>query len=378
MAEWWGQHRLGGEESSSPEASDQSVEHSLPILCKPIASSVLWTPKVWESAEPQEACNPDLFVWQAALKEITEDLSAPGGRERYGMLSGRLLRCPESDTSYVSIEEAHPAPHAMPESEDPVYLARFREFWLSVSMKVSAQERTLVGWYHSHPRLGVSLSKSDERLHLTHFPNRWQCALVFTSQTSRREAGFFQRDPKTGAFRSTPSAFYEVLPVRKLNGGRATSWVGWSNYKPDRSVKDPGRRAREAAFELVVDALEDADEADLDALPGIGADGSNGNKGRANGDEASAETGGAPAPSVLLPELLKAGKAQRRRRRIRRLAAAASIIVATAVGLAAALATGRVDLMATSRRIRLPRTGRPGRSRWRAGKTPELRPRNQS
>ena len=345
MTEWWGQHQVGGEEPAPPEASDNGVELSLPAVRKPIASSVLWTPKSWDSAEPAEARDMDLFVWQAALREIAKHLSAPGGGEGYGIFSGRLARCPESDTSYLSIEEAHPAPHSMPESEDPADLARFREFWLSLSMKVSAHERTLVGWYHAHPRLGISFSKSDERIHLAHFPNRWQCALVLTSQASNREAGFFQRDPGTGAFRSTPTAFYEVLPVRKLNGGRVESWISWSNYKPDRSVKNSGKRSREAAFEFVLDASETSAVSDPGALQGNG-NGTNGNKGRANGDEASAETGGAPAPSVLLPHFLKARKAQRRRRRIRRLAAAAGILAVAAGGLTAASATGRVDLAA--------------------------------
>ncbi len=341
MAEWWGQHQVGGEEPAPPEGSDNGVERSLPAIQKPVANSVLWTPKAWDSAERPEARDIDLFVGQAVLREIAKHLSAPGGREGYGMFSGRLARCPESDTSYLSIEEAHPAPHSMPESEDPADLARFKEFWLSLSMKVSTHERTLVGWYHAHPRLGISFSKSDERIHLAHFPNRWQCALVLTSQAAGREAGFFQRDSRTGAFRSTQAAFYEVLPVRKLNGGRAKSWISWSNYKPDRAVKNSGRGLREAAFAFVTDASETAAVSDPEALPG---NGTNGNKGRASGDDASAETGGAPAPSVLLPHFIKARNAQRRRRRIRQLAAGAGILAVAAGGLTAASARGRVDL----------------------------------
>jgi hypothetical protein len=343
MAEWWGQHQVGGGEPAPPKASGNGVELSLPAVPRPVDSSVLWTPKAWDSAERLESHDIALFVWQAALREIAQHLSAPDGREGYGMFSGRRARCPESDTSYLSIEEAHPAPHSMPESEDPADLARFREFWLSLSLKVSANERTLVGWYHAHPRLGISFSKSDERIHLAHFPNRWQCALVLTSQAGSREAGFFQRDARTGAFRSTPAAFYEVLPVRKLNGGRAKSWISWSNYKPDRSVKSSGMCSREAAFELVIDSSEPAAVSDPEAPTG---NGTNGNKGRANADDASVKTGGAPAPSDLLPHFLKAKKAQRRRRRIRRTAAAAAILAVAAGGLTAASATGRVDLAA--------------------------------
>ncbi|MEJ2317932.1 MAG: hypothetical protein P8Y07_05205 [Gemmatimonadales bacterium] len=343
MTEWWGQHQVGGEEPAASDASGNGVGPSLRAVPKPVGSSILWTPRSWDSAESGEIRAVDLFVWQAALKEIASHLSAPGGREGYGMFSGRLARCPESDTSYLSIEEAHPAPHSMPEGEDPASLARFREFWLSLSLKVSAHDRALVGWYHAHPRLGISFSKSDERIHLAHFPNRWQCALVLTSQTTNREAGFFQRDSRTGAFRSTPAAFYEVLPRRKLNGGRAKSWVSWCNYKPDRSVENSGMRSREAAFEFVLDASESAAVSDSGTLQGNGA---NGQKGRANGDEASAETGGAPAPSDLVTHFVKARKKQRRRRLIRRLASATAILAAAAGALTTASATGRVDLAA--------------------------------
>ena len=343
MTEWSGQHQVGGEEPAAADASGNGVGLSLHAVPKPVGSSILWTPKSWDSAESGEIRAVDLFVWQAALKEIASHLSAPGGREGYGMFSGRLARCPESDTSYLSIEEAHPAPHSMPESEDPAGLARFREFWLSLSLKVSAHDRTLVGWYHAHPRLGISFSKSDERIHLAHFPNRWQCALVLTSQTTNREAGFFQRDSRTGAFRSTPAAFYEVLPTRKLNGGRAKSWISWCNYKPDRSVENSGMRSREAAFEFVLDASESAAVSDSGTLQGNGV---NAQKGRANGDETSAETGGAPAPSDLVTHFVKARKKQRRRRLIRRLAAATAILAAAAGALTAVSATGRVDLAA--------------------------------
>ena len=128
MAEWWGQNQVGGEEPAPPEASDNGVDLSLPAVRKPIASSVLWTPKSWDSAEPAEARDMDLFVWQAVLREIAKHLSAPGGGEGYGIFSGRLARCPESDTSYLSIEEAQPAPHSKPESEDTADHARLQEF----------------------------------------------------------------------------------------------------------------------------------------------------------------------------------------------------------------------------------------------------------
>lgn len=350
MTERWGQHRVGGQEPVPPEASGNGVDLGLPAVPKPVNSSILWTPRAWDSAEPPEARGMDLFVWQTALREVASHLSTPGRRDAYGMLSGRLLRCPESDTSYLSIQEAHAAPHSMPESEDPADLARFREFWLSVSMKVSRHGQTLVGWYHAHPRLGIAFSKSDQRIHLAHFPNRWQCALVLTSEASSREAGFFQRDARTGVFRSTPAAFYEVLPAGRLNGGRAKSWVGWSNYKPDRSVKTSRRSSREAAFELIsIDGSETVARSDPDALPGGGT---NGNTGRAIGDGASAETGGAPAPTVLLPEFFKAREARRRRRRILRAAATAGILAVAAGGLAMASATGRVDLAAMAGDVR--------------------------
>ena len=270
-------------------------------------------------------------------------VSTPGGRDGYGMLVGRLYRCPASDTSYVAVEDAHPSPYAMPGSDDHGNFSRFREFWLSISMKAGQEERELVGWYHAHSRLGVSLSRSDERLHNAHFPNRWQCALVLTSDPVMPEGGFFQRDPRTGAFESTPAPFYEIISGKGFNGGRIRTWSGWCNYKPDRSVATSRGRRQEAAFELV--PMDTDGSVAVGVEPGPpSAEQTNGNTGRATRVEDSAEAGGAPAPTVLLPQLLEAGRARRRRRRILRLTAAAASVLLAAGGLVYADMSGRIDL----------------------------------
>jgi proteasome lid subunit RPN8/RPN11 len=296
----------------------------------------------------------DLFVWPRVLREITTLLSTPGGHDGYGMLAGRLCHCPVSGTSYLNIEDAYSAPNAVPQGAHPSELGEFKEFWLSISMKVSVEQRELVGWYHAHPRLGISFSKSDERLHSAHFPNRWQCALVLSSDAGAHEAGFFQRDSKTGAFRSTPAPFFEVLPEDGLRGEPVRSDVIWANYRADRSVLRSWVEPGKASFELVglgigngAGGLEAAANGQGEPIDGaIDQNQAVESTERANGDAADAETGGAPAPPIIQPR-------SRRRRAASLALTVSSGVTLAAAALMAAAATDRIDLSVLGQRVGL-------------------------
>ena len=280
-------------------------------------------------------------------------LATPGGRDGYGMLVGRLCHCPVSATPYLAIRDAYSAPTSVPHGPLPGELSEFRDFWLSVSMKVSAQDQELVGWYHAHPRLGVSFSKSDERMHAAHFPNRWQCALVLSSEGGVHEAGFFQRDAKMGVFRSTPAPFFEVVPDDGLRQEPVRSNVIWANYRADRSVLRTWIEPGHAAFEFVAQGIGNgagvpgAAENGAVATAAAAIEGAPGVESaeRANGDVAGAETGGAPVPPMLLP--------YRRRRSTTRVLAAFAGVVLAAAALTAAVATDRIDLSVLGRRVGL-------------------------
>lgn len=372
---------MAGDSGATPVSKrERGAVASPPAVPKPLSRSVLWMPRSWDTSDASVGRGIDLFIWQKPLREIAGHITRPGAAEGYGLLTGALYHCPVSGTSYLAIDDAHPADDVLPKGEDPQHIPGFREFWLEVSMQASARERQLVGWYHAHARLGVVFSKWDERLHVHHFPNRWQCALVLTSNLKAFEGGFFQRDSVSGAFGSTLAPFYEVLPERAIRDEPVATTVGWENYRADRPVmKPPHPPAREAAFEFVsledtlsagdpqgngapVEAHEDVasslvpdEEATADSPSGTaGTVDTEWRKirteeGRATVEEVGAEIRGAPVPTpFLLPDLPDAPRMWRPDQfalQRRSWLAAAGLVALAAVAL---------TVLVSARRIRLP------------------------
>jgi proteasome lid subunit RPN8/RPN11 len=74
----------------------------------------------------------------------------------------------------------------------PISLKFTSESWHSINSKLSGipeDERNIVGWYHSHPGLGVFLSARDHFTQHNFFANPWQIALVV--DPNRDTYGFF-------------------------------------------------------------------------------------------------------------------------------------------------------------------------------------------
>jgi proteasome lid subunit RPN8/RPN11 len=88
--------------------------------------------------------------------------------------------------------------------------------------------KRLVGWYHTHPRLGVFLSSLDTWLHEHFFPELWQVALVIDPHSL--EAGFFVRREDGTLDPRRYLGFHELL-----RNGRE-SVVQWRNLQPADGV----------------------------------------------------------------------------------------------------------------------------------------------
>ncbi len=378
---------MAGDSQAAPVSKrEPGAWASPPAVPKPLSRSVLWMPRSWDTSDASAGRGIDLFIWQRPLREIARHIVRPGAAEGYGLLTGALYHCPVSGTSYLAIDDAHPADDVPPKGEDPQHIPGFREFWLEVSMQASARERQLVGWYHAHARLGVVFSRWDERLHVHHFPNRWQCALVLTSNPKTFEGGFFQRDSVSGVFGSTLAPFYEVLPERTIRDEPVATWVGWENYRADRPVMKPAHpHVREAAFEFfsLEETLSSGDhqgnsapaEAHEDLASSLVAD-EEATAGRASGSADSPSGGrsgrrrdgqvwrklvrdseGTPAPTpFLLPDLPDAPRMWRPGQfalRRRSWLAAAGLIALAAAALTVLVTAGRINLPSFSEGIDL-------------------------
>ena len=80
---------------------------------------------------------------------------------------------------------------AMQTHAGPTHVTFTADSWAAM---LELQEREhpnlqIVGWYHSHPRMGIFLSDLDLAIHRDFFPQPWHIALVINGQD--RMAGFF-------------------------------------------------------------------------------------------------------------------------------------------------------------------------------------------
>jgi proteasome lid subunit RPN8/RPN11 len=154
--------------------------------------------------ERQERANPVVQVhrWQAppgAAVDLTlltqlhvytsmhEHAMASLPNETGGFLLGHVWFDPRKRSWHVEIDEAMPV---QPLSQDP---AHFTFTWRDVDRVRTHREtaqKALVGWYHTHPDLGIFLSETDlERTHRVLFAEPFQVALVY--DPVRHRAGYF-------------------------------------------------------------------------------------------------------------------------------------------------------------------------------------------
>ncbi|HXD30185.1 MAG TPA: EsaB/YukD family protein [Pyrinomonadaceae bacterium] len=116
-----------------------------------------------------------LYVHEQALGEIREHSITSCDREVGGILTGEVY---EEDGKYVVlIESICRARHVR---SSPVSLQFTAETWIDIlkSRHTEPQKRSL-GWYHSHPGIGVFLSGIDEFTHQSFFSSQpWYVAVV--------------------------------------------------------------------------------------------------------------------------------------------------------------------------------------------------------
>jgi proteasome lid subunit RPN8/RPN11 len=86
-------------------------------------------------------------------------------------------------------------------------------------------EKELVGWYHTHPRMGIFLSDYDLWLHSNFFPDPHQVALVIEPHSAT--GGFFIRQKDGWLDPRRYFGFYE------LTNNQKRSVVHWRNMLPD-------------------------------------------------------------------------------------------------------------------------------------------------
>ena len=187
--------------------------------CMPLARS-----KRWEGPHEFKGARPlvKVFLSQSAFCRISEHSTAEMNDEVGGALVG--LWCLDRDTGeqFVVVQHMLPARHTR---QGSVYLTFTQDTIVDFHDQIEKDHigKRIVGWYHTHPRMGIFLSHYDTWLHNNFFPEPWQVALVVEPHKSL--AGFFIRRDD-GTFDPTRYfGFYE------LNGNMERSMIEWNNLQ---------------------------------------------------------------------------------------------------------------------------------------------------
>ena len=184
----------------------------------------------WNSPYDSIGLNPlaSVFMSQPAYSRICIHSVSDLRNEVGGILIGQWC-IDENREQFVVVEHALPARYTRQSS---VYLTFTQNSLVDIHDQIDANHKGLkiVGWYHTHPNMGIFLSHYDTWLHNNFFPEPWQVALVVEPVSGT--AGFFIRQ-KNNLFDPTRYfGFYE------LDGSYGRSMVNWSNL--NQSQEDKG------------------------------------------------------------------------------------------------------------------------------------------
>ncbi len=140
----------------------------------------------WWQWHPDGAPFP-IFLHQRVNRLIARHARENGDREVGGVLLGDVRRDPGGHL-FLTITHALQAEFA---TEARGHLTFTQKTWLTIHQAHESQypDKTIVGWYHTHPGWTVFLSDWDLFIHRNFFSQPWQIALVL--DPSLEQAGFF-------------------------------------------------------------------------------------------------------------------------------------------------------------------------------------------
>lgn len=201
---------------------------------EPFHRAIRWVP----IEESFENCQPllDVFLTQKAYVRICAHAGSDLDNEVGGWLAGRYCRDTLHGNLFIIIDTALPAIYT---EQDAVHLTFTGDSQVALHnhLETYFPNKVILGWYHTHPRMGVFLSHWDAWLHQNFFSEPWQVALVVEPHKST--GGFFIRQQDGSLDQRSYFGFYE------LTNHSQRSVVFWRNL---RSVPEADNEIEEDAF----------------------------------------------------------------------------------------------------------------------------------
>ena len=163
----------------------------------------------WRSMFEADDLSPviSVFVTQRAFVRFCAHAGSDLQNEVGGWLIGKWRADKATGEHFIVVDAILPAPHTRHGS---AYLTFTQDTQIALydELKDRYPGKELVGWYHTHPRMGVFLSEYDTWLHRNFFPEIYQVALVIEPYSAT--GGFFLRQPDGSLDPRHYYGFYEL------------------------------------------------------------------------------------------------------------------------------------------------------------------------
>ncbi|HEY3312155.1 MAG TPA: Mov34/MPN/PAD-1 family protein [Anaerolineales bacterium] len=204
--------------NQKPAIRIQPVEASRPSLAlMPTDSAQKWcSPFDDNGFEPAVK----VFVTQPAYALMCVHAASEMHQETGGVMVGQCYEDTGTHASFIVVESALPARFTR---QGSVYLTFTQDTIVNFHDEIEDRfpGKQIVGWYHTHPKMGIFLSHYDTWLHSHFFPEPWQVALVI--EPHKQLGGLFIRQTD-GAF--DPSCYFGFY---ELEENPKWSIVHWNN-----------------------------------------------------------------------------------------------------------------------------------------------------
>jgi len=191
----------------------------------PTPHAILWVPQ--GGATPATMQFPVFFA-PSALRAINEHFRASPESGLLGFLTGDLCEDAASHARYVVVDSTVRLTQPIYGDKTTVVVSRVMD---RVHKELAKTNGHVIGWYHSHPPLGLSLAAGDLETHVTFFGKAWHVALVLGGTPDQPAAALF-RAPSGDPTALVALPFYEVVEEQQASApGGKVSHLPWRNFR---------------------------------------------------------------------------------------------------------------------------------------------------
>lgn len=205
----------------------------------PTERAILWLPQGGAAPAPMQF---PVFFGRSAMRAINEHFRASPESGLLGFLTGDLCEDAATHARFVLVDSTIRLTQPIYGDKTTVVVSRVME---RVHKELAKTNGAVIGWYHSHPPLGLSLAAGDLETHVTYFGKAWHVALVLGGTAEQPAAALF-RSPRNDPATLVALPFYELI-----DEGEAAARGGKVSHMPWRNFRTADRAATRGASAAV-------------------------------------------------------------------------------------------------------------------------------